>query len=446
MSTDLPWGDRKLAQLIDSESETSASLVKTINGGTALNRLYGVLSLANRKPRHIVFTGSSTTEGANATAPENRYVNRLVAALQATYPSGLAKGTDVVTLASGFNSAPLFPGIHGFNAGASGAISSNYINATTISQITTLKPSVVIHMVGSNDFAQDISPATVKTNVQSKIAAIDAALTEKPIHIVIYTYQRLDITAPVYPWVDYKAPLKSLTSDNVLFIDSTLPYIAAGIPGTDPYDFIDTDGIHQTNFGHKLMAETILKELRLPAAQPSNFAVYDYFNRPAGGTLGMASNGQLWTPQGAATATIQAGKAKLTAGGTVLVESGLFDLEYSANIVPAANAQSGIVFRAVDDANRLGLFANTTSNAVELFITKAGTTTSLTANGFTFAAGREHELRVKLKGNLVTGFVNGTQVITHTLSAGNEGTGTKIGFRSGAGLDALWDDIAVKPL
>jgi lysophospholipase L1-like esterase len=446
MNSDLPWGDRKLAQLIESESETAASLVKSINGGTALNKLYGVLSLANRKPRHIVFAGSSTTEGANATAPENRYVNRVVAALQAIYPNGFAKGTEVVTLASGFNSAPLFPGIHGFNAGVSGTTSSNYLTTTSLSQIATLKPSVVVHMVGSNDYAQDISPATVQENVKAKIDAIDASLTEKPVHIVFYAYQRIDITAPAYKWSEYKAPLKALSSDNVVFLDITLPYIAAGIPGTDPYDFIDTDGIHQNNLGHKLMAETILKELRLPAAIPQNFAVYDYFNRPAGGTLGMASNGQLWTPQGAATATIQGDKAKLTAAGTVLLESGLFDIEFAANIVPAVGAQSGIVFRALDDANRLGLFANTTANSVELFITKAGTTTSLSANGFTFASGKEHELRVKVKGNLVTGFVNGAQVITHTLSAGNEGTGTKIGIRSGTALDALWDNIAVKPL
>lgn len=232
-----------------------------------IDRLLAALGQRTAGPLRVVFAGSSTTAGNNATTDANRYVNRVVAAMQAAYPSG---GTEPAVLASdtaSFGTLSTALGIHGYNAGAGGTNSGNYLSGR-VSSIGAINPRAVVHMVGSNDFQAGMAVATYKANVQARIAELNAAIATPCVHVLVHSYQRLDVTTPAVPWADYgKALAEIAASDpaNIVFIDLSGLFVAVGVPGADPANVIDADNIHGTNAAHQMMAEALKVALRIPA-------------------------------------------------------------------------------------------------------------------------------------------------------------------------------------
>ncbi|MGN7968033.1 GDSL-type esterase/lipase family protein [Microbacterium sp. 22296] len=227
-------------------------------------------------PVTIVWLGSSSTAGNNASSADARYVNKTMGFIRAAYPlpSG-SHPTGVQTLSQAASSAPSGAGIFGVNAGVSGSRSGNqngatpYITASTRSQIAALNPRVLVHMIGANDYGNGVPVATYKSNLQSEIAALDAAIGVQHVHVLIHTYPRFDsaaLSARVAPWSDYLTALKEIAAaaSNVAVIDNSDDWARQGVTGAagqDPWDYIDTDEIHMNDQGHDFMADLLRTSL-----------------------------------------------------------------------------------------------------------------------------------------------------------------------------------------
>jgi hypothetical protein len=223
-------------------------------------------------PVNIVWLGSSSTAGNNASAAENRFVNKVMNAIRGVYPlpSG-SHPTGVLTLAQAVATAPSGAGIFGVNAGISGSRSGNqngatpYISATTRNQIAALNPRVLVHMIGANDYGNGVPVATYKSNVQAEINALDAAIGVTHVHILIHTYPRFDsaaLTNRIAPWADYLTALKEIqaATPNVAVVDNSGAWARQGVTGVadgDPWGYIDSDDIHMNDQGHDFMTNLI---------------------------------------------------------------------------------------------------------------------------------------------------------------------------------------------
>lgn len=251
----------------------SAAWLNAVDGaltGTATGLLRLLLSTRDSGSRPVVFVGSSTTVGSNATTAANRWVNRLTAALQAAWPlsnGSAASGTR--SLATVVAASPLPAGVHGVNAGVVGTTSATYLDATSRSQIAGLAPAVIVHTIGANDYSAGVVPATFATNLDGQLDALDAAISGPHVHVLVHSYRRRDVSSPAYPWTAYGSAMASVAASDTarrVFLDISGPYEQVDIGGTDPLNLLDTDLTHQTDAGHAVMAELVRDALDIPGS------------------------------------------------------------------------------------------------------------------------------------------------------------------------------------
>lgn len=222
----------------------------------ALGLLYAAISTRNSRPAVIVTAGSSTTAGA--------WPGLFATALQSAYP---VTGGQPATVTLAQAQPPLGNGLQVVNAGIGGTTSANYLTPDSIAKIATLAPSVVFHMVGANDFAEDVAPTAYKASVQSAISRIDAQAPGPVLHVLVQSYQRFDppvLDGTAFPWSDYGDALRSIAAgqpQNVVFIDLSDVFARAGVPSSDPFDLVSSDQIHPTQAGADMIAQQVLRDL-----------------------------------------------------------------------------------------------------------------------------------------------------------------------------------------
>lgn len=404
----------------------SARLPDTYVNNAAARRALGALATAERRQVRVVFLGSSTTQGLNATSAGRRYVNRLIARMQAAFPCGLDGWEHpVYALSATLNG---LPGVAGFNGGVGGTFASNYVGSTPLAQIIAMAPDIVIHMIGSNDYFLGVNPTDYEAAVEAAITSIDTGLTVPPAHILVHSYQRGDVTG-TYPWADYGKALLAITVDrpNVTFVDASALFGAALVPTPDTFDILDTDLIHGTDSSHSLLAARIAEAIGVPPAYPlPPTYVRDPFNR-VDGALGTAPSGQAWSVVSGAAA-IASKKAAFSTAGTALIESAFGDVDVSALVTAGSGSRAGVVFRAVDDANRWYASVDPTGGNVELWATQTGGTVNVATVAAGIAAGGTYHLRAVAVGTAIRVYVNGISKISvsNTLLQ----TASKVGIRS----------------
>ncbi len=255
-------------------SATETALNDTIATATAdlltrgASRFFAALRNRYVTPVVVVMAGSSTTAGTAASSIKHRYVNRISDYLHAAFPLvGGAAQPATVLLAASVAAPPSTPGIHVVNAGVGGTIANTYLTATTRPQVAALKPSLITHMVGSNDFRNQRPVADYKADVLAQIAGIDAAMTTPHVHLLIHSYEAYDGTTerPIR-FAEYGKALREISEarpNEIAFIDVSAEFVGIGIPSTDPFGFMDADKIHMNNYGHAFMADTLRKRLGL---------------------------------------------------------------------------------------------------------------------------------------------------------------------------------------
>jgi lysophospholipase L1-like esterase len=219
-------------------------------------------------PLVIVGAGSSTTAGGNSSSIEKRWLNRFASAASAAANSAVQSQTLPDAIQNGIS--PI--GTTLINAAIGGTVGSTYLTAKTARDIGRLSPTVVIHMVGSNDFARDIDPAVYGASIRERIQQIDDANTSSnpTLHVLVQSYQQSGpsvLDGVLFPWSEYGNQLSSIAqerSGNVVVVDLSNSYSQLGVPGNDPSELIDGDGVHQVDRGHAVMAELIRQAMGVP--------------------------------------------------------------------------------------------------------------------------------------------------------------------------------------
>lgn len=262
---------------LDEDLQGGLTAALSATGATGATKALGIfragLIVRGISPCRLVFTGSSTTEGVAASTELKRYVNLLVAQIQAAYPSGTGAERPVIASDSAtWGTLSSAGGVHGYNAGQGGTTSADYLTPTERTRIAAIAPRMVMHMVGANDYRLGIPVPTFKANLAASIAAIQSAMTTPCVHVLVKTYPRYDaatISTRVAPWEDYgKAMVEIAVADptRVAFIDISEPYALVGVPGADPLDLITSDDVHQNDAGHAFMADLLRDGLKIPGA------------------------------------------------------------------------------------------------------------------------------------------------------------------------------------
>jgi lysophospholipase L1-like esterase len=197
--------------------------------------------------------------------------------LQTAYPA--PSGTTEAAVQALTAAASTAGGVQLYNGAVSGLTSSNYATTTLINQAVALAPRVIMHWVGSNDYAANVDPAVYKANLKAAIDAIDAALTAPHVHLLIQGHERFDVTNRTYSWAQYNQAQQDLAASqsagNVFNVDLSAAFSVLGIPpstryGTDTLALMNADKIHLLDAGHALLAETLRVQLDIPATpQPA---------------------------------------------------------------------------------------------------------------------------------------------------------------------------------
>lgn len=221
------------------------------------------MSEANTRAIRVVFLGSSTTAGSVATTVERRWVNRFIRL------AGESAGVAHATYASG-SAAATVPGLWGYNLGIAGRTASTYL-ADRLAEIGDLQPHVVIHMIGSNDYALNGPPVNYRNHLINAVNSINAAVAEPVVHAMVHSYQRVDVTDRAYAWAEYALAMSSAAAaTGSTFLDINDEYVLRGVPGTDPEGLLSGDMVHQTDAGHALMADLVFAGLITPVVEMPN--------------------------------------------------------------------------------------------------------------------------------------------------------------------------------
>lgn len=208
-------------------------------------------------PVAVVWTGSSTTIGPD------RYVGPSTAALQEImWPE--ADPTPVQADNDAQFTEITTPGLHGYSAGHGGTTAQTYLTQGEMNRIAALKPAFIGHMVGSNDYANQLSPVAYKASIKSNIEYFDSILTEPCVHILFHAYAIPAFTPWAYNFDLYGAALKEIADelgDNAIFVNLGHEYKKVGIPGTDPLNLVGEDNVHQTPAGYEFMKTLVVRSL-----------------------------------------------------------------------------------------------------------------------------------------------------------------------------------------
>lgn len=160
------------------------------------------------------------------------------------------------------------------NAGRPGSTSQHYADTTLAMRthnraVATLRPTLAVWTMGSNDYALDVPPATYKANMRAAIQRLRAACETRHGVVLVHSYRRLDVLTPAHPWSAYGQALQELAGglDDVSFLDASAPWPVSQRADTD--DLIGADAIHLTGSGYawlgRLVAEHILGAADVPS-------------------------------------------------------------------------------------------------------------------------------------------------------------------------------------
>lgn len=433
----------------DRDSATYRGLEAKFPAKTpAIEELRAILATSRRAPVPVAFFGSSTTAGVGATRTDFRWVEQFARKLQASYPSGIPGWEPPVSTPTAVAATPLrLNGIHALNGGVAGTYANSYISAGALTEVATVQPRIVVHMVGANDYHLGVTKASYKTALNAALTAVDGQCAAPPIHVLCDTYARPDVTSPTYAWSNYVDAMREVASarpDTVAFVSVVKDFessTASGPSAADPLDLIGTDNIHLTDTGHAFIAQAVAEGLRLPpppvTLRPEG---YDRFTRA---TLGNAETGQAWVTQSGTFAVGTTGLS-VTTGGHAAINVGFSDAEVSAIITHDTAATDGIFVKSNDASTRIAAFLSSTTQ-VQLY---AGASL-LTFSAVTLTAG-EYHLALSVKGDAVTVHLNGTLVLTYTLASGTASTYsayTNCGVRCGTSAGTTrWKNFAVRRL
>ncbi|WP_341856443.1 GDSL-type esterase/lipase family protein [Brachybacterium sp. GPGPB12] len=202
----------------------------------------------------VIFAGSSTIQGHQATSTDRRPAQRI---------SSYLTSRPAQTAVSG--SAPA-SGVQVWAWGVGGSTSASYLSSSHYTAVGSIGPVLMVHMIGSNDWSGSRTPAQYETSMRSHLSALKAASPDTA-HLLVGQHQRNSPATGSHPWEDYTAVLRTLAEEDperVEFLDLWPRYAVIGIPGADPWGWLHSDGIHLTDGSYKVLADWLAEHLGIP--------------------------------------------------------------------------------------------------------------------------------------------------------------------------------------
>lgn len=415
-----------------------------------LESVRAALAGAEAVPVSIVTAGDSLTFGANATAGLG-WVERLATYLAATFQTKPYSRHAVVN-PSATSGPPSSAGAHVYNAGFGGAKAQDYLSSGTIPKIAALKPRLVIHAPGFNDWRHGITPAGFRTDVQNRLNQLQAATTAPVTHLLIHWFEHSDAHGPA-AWHEYGTALETLASeyDNVVYADLSGPFYALGVPGADPLNLLDADMLHPTNAGHDLMARMVFELLTYRAPEPTGPAVYaaDTYSGADGALTVTEIGGKTYATFGNAGGAwsraggrLVANKLAVATAPAVIANTGHADGVVSLTLISATN--DGLMFRQSDSVNYWLLGIN--AGVYKLFKNEAGTLGAVATSTVVPAA--NDVVTVTLNGSAIAVAINGTDVPALSVTDAFNASASSHGAWAGGAVarTALFDDFEHRSL
>lgn len=248
----------ELPSLIPSEKDITNAIANVRNRTERVPSrnlpIFGArLAKARRRnePLAIINAGSSTT----ATKPG--YTERFNKKLQNLYPVESPSLTQWSNVSNFTKRAA--PGIHCYNSAEGGTTAATYLNDRESDVIAGLEPAMIIHMIGSNDYALHMSKVDHKNHLLARLAYLDGVLTLPCQHVFVNSYARQDVTNQNPSWSVYKEAQMEIASErkDTAFFDVEDQFAANGIPGADSLTLLGTDKVHLTQDGYDFMADLL---------------------------------------------------------------------------------------------------------------------------------------------------------------------------------------------
>lgn len=244
----------------------------TALGTDATKGLYGLLD-AYRKPvdrPHLFLWKSALNSMPNGPASivvlGDSMANRGLAdvgygwAERLAYLLGPGGITDIAN-----GTGPTTSGSKVWQANIGGATSANYLVASTLTKIGTVKPNLVLHTIGSNDVAHGVQISTFKSNLRARLREV-FNVHNNCNQVLIHTVARKDIPSPTYPWWQYGQAMADVAAeaefrDLVSYLDVDAEMKLRGTPSPDAQQFYSSDNIHLNNRGNRAVSEIIIRYL-----------------------------------------------------------------------------------------------------------------------------------------------------------------------------------------
>lgn len=381
-------------------------------------------------PVVVVAAGDSVTEGWNATEG-NAWPDQLAKLLASAFPSRPYAVNPVQRVESA--TVPTGPGVHVVNAGVAGTVSNTYLTPTSRAQVMALKPSLVIHQVGFNDWRNSVTPASYKSRVRDQINALKALQDSPCAHLLVLAYEQWQPHGPA-GWWEYGRALAEVAAEfsDVAYVDYSGAFNSVGVPDTDPLGLIDSDNLHATDAGHRLIALVIADTLGVRVSPDPNVYAADSFAGLPGGISYTEQGGKPWvdlTPtlanytRGGGTLTV----SKIGSGSPFAIVEAAADGKISATFKNAT--YEGLLFRFSDTSNHW--LVTISSSRYRLFKREANVLTEVASTTEVLPASG-HRIDVTLDGPAISVAINGTPDLLTASDSFNQ-TKTQCGFWVGSG-------------
>ena len=202
----------------------------------------------------VIFAGSSTIQGDKATSTDRRPVQRISAYLTPRPAQTAVSGSTPAN------------GVQVWAWGIGGTTSANYLTSNHYTAVGSIKPVLMVHMVGSNDWSGSRTPAQYEASMRAHLSALKSS-SPRTVHLLVGQHQRNSPATGSHPWEDYTAVLRTLAEEDperVEFLDLWPRYAVIGIPGADPWGWLHSDGIHLTDASYKVLADWLAEHLGIP--------------------------------------------------------------------------------------------------------------------------------------------------------------------------------------
>jgi len=207
-------------------------------------------------PFRIVFAGDSHTQGGERNY-NVRLANLLTKGGCVNAQSGITVTTDNT------------PGVHAWSVAWPGNTSGNYLTAGNLANIDTLDPHLLFHMIGTNDFLNQVNPVTYKANIIKALTDVWTVVPDaRQVLIVVWP-----VTNPgtlTYPWSQYVQAMRDVATQyagdqRFALYDFGTQYNRSGPVATTPYAGLYLDGIHGTPDLHRALTEQLAVWVGLPS-------------------------------------------------------------------------------------------------------------------------------------------------------------------------------------